>query len=171
MIYLLFIGAVFFFAWIATIILAALAIFFHKKYRKWQNAVPSSANCPKCGSSMVVKKASEVSSTNTSGNVISSIVEMGSSHIWNKNGEIMVCESCGYQENRLTQETIDIKTKRYKTRRIVATILFVIALVLSIRFTYWLVKFNSGPSDTTNTESVSAESSDDIIELAYDGSR
>ena len=98
--FFIFVGAIFFFAWSVTIILAVLVVFFHKKYRKWQNAVPSDTQ---------------------------------------------------------TQETIDVKTKRYKTGRTVTAVLLVIALVLSIRFSYWIVEFNTNSSETTNSESVSVE--------------
>lgn len=148
----LIIGAIYWILWILTAIFVILAIVSHMKYLEWQKAVPSSTKCPECGASMLVKTVNAGTSGIAAGTMLSSNFGLGTANTQNHYGQLMVCKVCGHQEYRLTRQTIDAMTQKFKGRRTLYAALFVLSLIGAVAFTQMI----SGDSTSSTNVASSA---------------
>lgn len=79
----------------------------------------------------------------------------------------MICRVCGHQEYRLTRQTINAMLQKYKSRRTLYLILFVISLIGVVMFSQAVFSDDSKTSNTTNIESTSIENSQEENDMAY----
>ena len=163
----LIIGAIYWILWILTAVFAIVGIASHIKYLEWQKAVPSSTKCPECGAYMLVKTVNAGSSGVAAGTMITSNFGLGSSSTQNYYGQLMICRVCGHQEYRLTRQTINAMLQKYKSRRTLYLILFVISLIGVVMFSQAVFSDDSKTSNTTNIESTSIENSQEENDMAY----
>ena len=165
----LIIGAIYWILWILTAIFVILAIVSHLKYLEWKKAVPSSTKCPECGASMLVKTVNAGTSGIAAGTMLTSSFGLGTSNTQNHYGQLMVCKVCGHQEYRLTRQTIDAMTQKYKGRRNLFAVLFVLSLIGAVAFTQ-MISGDSAPS-TNVASSANSEQVENTTNVDLDSAK
>ena len=155
----LIIGAIYWILWILTAFFVIVAVISHLKYLEWQKAVPSSTKCPECGATMLVKTVNAGTSGIAAGTMLSSSFGLGTANTYNHYGQLMVCKVCGHQEYRLTQQTINGMTQKYKGRRTLFAALFVVSLIGAVAFTQMIYGDSASSTNVASSASSKQEES------------